>query len=439
MAYELEKGSETKKLCNIDQLNILDKLLNSILKNNEEKIFFIDGPGGTGKTFLYNCLIHYLMGNNKNVITVAWTGIASILLPNGTTSHRAFKLPLEIDNYSTWCVKSMKDKEYLYKTDVIIWDEASMILGRVVEMVDELLKDLCNSKKPFGGKFVIFGGDFRQVLPVVKYATPAKIINSTLKSTSIWPMCTKLKLTKNMRSTDMEHANWLLNVGYLCDSISLNQDLSDKIIIACHNDDVRALNEKVLNLIEGEAHTYLSIDVAKQRGVDQSDEDIQLEYQVEYLNSLSFNGFPVHKLKLKIGSTVMLLRNLSIKDGLCNGTRLQIVKLYKHLIAGKFITGNKKGEIAFIPRIKLDTGDTSANKLPFVLERRQFPITLAFAITINKSQEQSFNKVGIYVDKLLFSHGQLYVALSRCKKKEGIKIQSNSVIKNVVWKEILNL
>lgn len=94
--------------------------------------------------------------------------------------------------------------------------------------------------------------------------------------------------------------------------------------------------------------------------------------------------------------------------------------------------------VVFLPRInKLDTGDSSASKLPFILHRRQFPIVLAFAITINKSQGQSFDRVGIYINKPLFSHGQLYVAWSRCRSKTGIKIQSSEIIKNVVWKDVL--
>ncbi|XKL63435.1 hypothetical protein PGB90_005799 [Kerria lacca] len=108
--------------------------------------------------------------------------------------------------------------------------------------------------------------------------------------------------------------------------------------------------------IQEEVHTYRSIDTAKHRGIDQTDEDIELQYQIEYLNSLNFPGFPVHELKLKVGSIVMLIRNLSIRDGLCNGTRLQVDKLYKHLICGKIITGDNAGEITFLPRIKLDTG-----------------------------------------------------------------------------------
>ena len=131
---------------------------------------------------------------------------------------------------------------------------------------------------------------------------------------------------------------------------------------------------------------------------------------------------------------------MSVYGGLCNGTRLKITKLFKKNICGRILNGDKVNEEVFIPKIKLTTDQST--KLPFILNRRQFPITLAFAITINKSQGQSFENVGLYIHKPLFSHGQLYVALSRCKNNNKIKIQNatdnnNNDIPNIVWSEIL--
>lgn len=136
----------------------------------------------------------------------------------------------------------------------------------------------------------------------------------------------------------------------------------------------------------------------------------------------------------------MLIRNLSINEGLCNGTRLKIIELFTFNIKAEIITGSKKGSIVFIPRIILDTGEH--NSLPFILYRKQFPVVLAFAITINKSQGQSFETVGIYLNKPLFSHGQLYVAISRSKNANKIFIQNDDEensdkIKNIVWEEVL--
>lgn len=137
----------------------------------------------------------------------------------------------------------------------------------------------------------------------------------------------------------------------------------------------------------------------------------------------------------------MLIRNLSITEGLCNGTRLKITNLFKYNIEAEIITGENIGNKVFIPRITLNTGDSSS--FPFILYRKQFPIVLAFAITINKSQGQSFDSIGLFIRRPLFSHGQLYVALSRCKHPDKIYIQNEltntSEIENIVWVEIFEV
>ena len=134
----------------------------------------------------------------------------------------------------------------------------------------------------------------------------------------------------------------------------------------------------------------------------------------------------------------MLIRNLSINDGICNGTRLKITDLYNYNLEAEIITGEHKGNKVFIPRITLNTGESSS--LPFILYRKQFPLVLAIAMTINKSQGQSFDSVRLYIRRPLFSHGQLYVALSRCKNPNNIFIQNEledkSKIENIVWVEV---
>ena len=101
------------------------------------------------------------------------------------------------------------------------------------------------------------------------------------------------------------------------------------------------------------------------------------------LNNID-SGLLPHKLRFNIGATVMLIRNISIEHGLCNGTRLKIVNLWDSNIETKIISGDLFGSIIFIRQITLNT--TEYSKLPFVLIRKQFPIILAFATTINKSQ-----------------------------------------------------
>jgi ATP-dependent DNA helicase PIF1 len=107
----------------------------------------------------------------------------------------------------------------------------------------------------------------------------------------------------------------------------------------------------------------------------------------------------------------MLLRNIDPRYGLCNGTRLLSRGLFKNMLDMEILTESNDGKRAFLPKIKLKINVSSG--LPFVLSRKQFPVTLSFAITINKSQRQTIPNVGIYLPRHVFSHGQLYVALSR--------------------------
>ena len=154
---------------------------------------------------------------------------------------------------------------------------------------------------------------------------------------------------------------------------------------------------------------------------------------------------PPHCLKLKRGCVVMLLRNLDLKAGLCNGTRLVVHEMRRNVVAAEILTGIAVGNRVLIPRIVLTPSDTG---LPFQLRRRQFPLRLSYAMTINKAQGQTFDKVGILLRRPYFSHGQLYVAFSRARSFDDIKIKviqserqgcvrNKTFTKNVVFPQVL--
>ena len=136
----------------------------------------------------------------------------------------------------------------------------------------------------------------------------------------------------------------------------------------------------------------------------------------------------------------MLIRNISIQEGLCNGTRLRVLDFSNHLLKCEILTGDNAGEIIFLNRITL----YCENDYPFTFKRRQFPIKLAFAMTINKSQGQTFKRIGIDLRRDVFTHGQLYVALSRVRSQHGLKVflnQNQSIsklVKNYVYTEMFS-
>jgi len=168
-----------------------------------------------------------------------------------------------------------------------------------------------------------------------------------------------------------------------------------------------------------------------------------MNYPIEFLTSLTLSEMPPNKLLLKKGVIVMLLRNLDVKEGFRNGARLIIREMQDHVLDCEIGGGEAKGKRVFIPRIDLAPTDTF---LPFRLPHRQFPIRLSFAMTINKSQGQTFQRVGLFLSIPVFSHEQLYAAFSCVRSIDGIKIKLQETYngdktltktKNIIYKEIL--
>ena len=131
------------------------------------------------------------------------------------------------------------------------------------------------------------------------------------------------------------------------------------------------------------------------------------------------SGLPPHELKLSIGDPIKLLRNMDPAQGHCNGTRYHTVSLHDHVIEAKIATGVYAGNTLFIPCIPVVPSD---HIMPGTMQRRQFPVRLCFGMTANMAQGQTLSRAGIYLPSDFFTHGQLYVALSRVGSRERVRI-----------------
>ena len=352
-------------------------------------------------------------------------------------------------------------------TKLILIDEMTMQHRHVYECVDRSLQDLTGIDATFGGITVVFSGDWRQCLPIIKRGGRGEIVNACLMSSYLWKTVVVKNLTRNMRGDSMEFADLLLRIGdgklienmdigenkvklpeELFISSSHGKDLVDQVfpdfqtkyqdiswlknraVLCPTNEECKYINSILLELLPGEATEYKSCD-----SVSEAETHI---YPMEFMNTIELQGIPPHLLELKPGAVIILLRNLNPIEGHVNGTRYVIQNLLPHVIDALAIGGSKAGARLFIPRIWLATKDAT---LPFEMKRKQYPVKLAYSMTANKAQGQTLEQVGIYIAREFFSHGQLYVANSRVGDAKCLKIlykaENKFHVKNVVFREVL--
>jgi hypothetical protein len=189
----------------------------------------------------------------------------------------------------------------------------------------------------------------------------------------------------------------------------------------------------------GDIRQYISADeVLHEPGADPHESN---HIPVEVLRSQNNSSLPPGELNLKVGCPVILLRNLCPSLGLCNRTRMIITRMGDRVLEAQLIGGQHHGELVMIPQITLTPSQSRAD-VSFRFKRRQFPVCLAFALSINKAQGQSVKYVGLDLRVPVFTHGQLYVALSQVTSSENIKVLLSENAKvsrtaNMVYEEII--
>lgn len=212
----------------------------------------------------------------------------------------------------------------------------------------------------------------------------------------------------------------------------------NRMILAPRNSDVRDINERILGLVSGESRQFISADeVLHEAGADPEDQE---PVPIEFVRAIQSSNLPPGELNLKVGSPIILLCNLAPSRGLCNGTRMIITRMKDRVLEARLIGGEHDGDIVMIPRISM--APTASAEYTFRFKRLQFPVRLAFALSINKAQGQSVRYVGIHLGIPVFAHGQLYVALSRATCSQNVKIflgdgKVDSITNNVVYDEVL--
>ncbi|MBU5687850.1 MAG: AAA family ATPase [Candidatus Aenigmatarchaeota archaeon] len=401
------------------QIEINEKFKEALdLMENSDKHILITGRAGTGKSTL---LDYFRNNTKKNVVVLAPTGVAAINV-KGVTIHSFFKFRPDI---SLIKVKKERDNRIYRNLDAIIIDEISMVRADLLDCIDKFMRLNGKEKdKPFGGVQMIFFGDLYQLPPVVK-SNERNIFKQQYKSSYFFDskifqkiQIEFIELEKIYRQKDEDFIkilNSIRNNSFSDEDLAkinsrvlmdFKEDPNDFYIrITSTKKLAEEINEKNLSLLNGKIHEYVGI--------------IKGQFPENYL--------PMEKnLKVKIGAQVMLLNNDSLGRWV-NGSIGKVVEIEKNeegndIISVELSNGKKFDITPFTWNIYDAYFDDSNEIIDYKVIGSfiQYPMKLAWAITIHKSQGKTFDKVIIDVGKGAFAHGQVYVALSRCTSLNGI-------------------
>lgn len=382
----------------------------AILKSG--KNVFLTGSAGTGKTYTLNKYIEWLKSYRVPVAITASTGIAATHM-NGTTIHSWSGIGIK-DQLSHSDLRSMRTKQYLMKnvekTHVLIIDEISMLHRRQLDLINQALKYMRGSAEPFGSMQVVFAGDFFQLPPVSREREPSREKFAFMSKAWVDASPVVCYLTEQYRQSKNELNNILNQIRFgevdenaveLLNETRFNEHSIEPTRLYSHNADVDRINDEELTKIDSAEEVFF----AQKKGNPK-------------LMEAFVKGLIVReKLVLKKGAKVMFLKNNPDK-GYFNGT-LGVVVAFKEDEKGKIwpvVQLSDKRKVT----VTNDVWSIMDNDKPLV-EFVQVPLRLAWAITVHKSQGMTLESAEIDLAKT-FEPGQGYVALSRLKELDGLRL-----------------
>lgn len=431
-----------------EQTAALHEIVAAIEQDSESKIFGLLSSAGVGKTVFANGLAAYLRSQCRTVMCVAASALAAMLLSGGRTAHSAFHIPIPANEH-TMCNLAVSERVAIRAVDLIIYDECSMVHSDMADTVDRSLRDVMKNNRHFGGKAVLFMGDFKQLLPVVRFGSGH---NNTIQKCQWWRDVNFLHFSKNWRAErNPTFASFLEDVGSgRIDYVDVPEesrvasfsalieavygphcsDDSERQILALTLETCAVVNAMCFDMLPG-AQTDIP---AADQYVDCNNPD---DFPHDYVESLDMKGAPPWMLQFKVGAKYMCIRNLDPQRGIVNGTMLRLMSVGRYIAQFLILSGKAAGSCEIFTKAMF-TITPEASGLPFTILRRQFPVIPAYCLTVHKAQGQTLQKVGLIFESDPFTHGQLYVALSRVAGWDCITAcHSSNNIKNCVLRHLL--